>query len=209
VTDPDEDVRRRQAQVLGDGPRIPPMRAAEFSDEAVELTARMIRAASDANRQASVENVPELVRTLLRHPELFRRLTDFSLQLLGNGALPARDRELVILRIGWLCRAPYEWGEHVEIAKRTGITAQEIERITRGSAADGWSDRDRALLQAAEELFTDAMISDSTWSALEAYLDEKQLIELPILVGQYQTVAYFQNSLRLRLQRGNQGLRAR
>src|SRR5262249_2898421 len=130
-------------------------------------------------------------------------------ELLGNGTLPARARELVILRIGWLCRAPYEWGEHVELAKRAGISTEEIERVTRGSASDGWNDPNRALLQAVEELFADAMISDATWAVLAHHFDEKQLIELPILVGQYQTVAYFQNSLRLRLQRGNRGLRAR
>jgi alkylhydroperoxidase family enzyme len=202
-------VRLREVQIVGDGPRIPPMNLEEFSDEALETTTRMIHAASDARRKASLENVPELVRTLLRHPDLFRRLTDFSLQLLGNGTLPARDRELAILRIGWLCRAPYEWGEHVEIAKRAGITTEEIERITRGSASEGWNDHEGALLQAVEELYADAMISDATWSVLAEHFDEKQLIELPVLVGQYQTVAYLQNSLRLRLQRGNQGLRAR
>jgi alkylhydroperoxidase family enzyme len=205
----EEVVRRREAQVLGEGPRIAPLTPEQFSAEAVAITTRMIHATSDANRTASLANVPELVRTLLRHPELFRRMTDFSLELLGNGRLPARARELVILRIGWLCRAPYEWGEHVELARRAGIAAEEIERVTRGSASEGWDERDRALLQAVEELFADAMISDTTWGALAHYLDEKQLIELPILVGQYQTVAYFQNSLRLRLQRGNQGLRAR
>ena len=98
----DEDVRRREAQVLAEGPRIEPMTPEQFSTEAVEITTRLIHATSDANRKASLANVPELVRTLLRHPELFRRMTDFSLELLGNGTLPARDRELVSLRIGWL-----------------------------------------------------------------------------------------------------------
>ena len=59
------------------------------------------------------------------------------------------------------------------------------------------------------ELHGDSMISDATWSALAKRLDERQLIELPIIVGQYQTVAYYQNSLRLRLHTGNLGLKAR
>jgi len=54
-----------------------------------------------------------------------------------------------------------------------------------------------------------AMISDATWLTLTRRLDERQLIELPIIVGQYQTVAYYQNSLRLRLHTGNLGLKAR
>ena len=53
------------------------------------------------------------------------------------------------------------------------------------------------------------MISDATWATLSKNLNEKQLIELPIIIGQYQTVAYYQNSLSLRLHAGNLGLKAR
>ena len=67
----------------------------------------------------------------------------------------------------------------------------------------------QAILRAAEELFADAMISDETWATLSKRLDDRQLIELPILIGQYQAVAYYQNSLRLRLHNGNLGLKAR
>jgi alkylhydroperoxidase family enzyme len=124
-------------------------------------------------------------------------------------ALPGRDREVAVLRIGWLCRAPYEWGEHVLIAKKLGVTSAEIEAITIGSTAPGWSVHDRAILRAVEELYADAMISDATWATLAERYDERQLIELPVLIGQYQAVAYYQNSLRLRLHHNNPGLTAR
>jgi alkylhydroperoxidase family enzyme len=81
--------------------------------------------------------------------------------------------------------------------------------VTRGSTAPGWSDHDRAILRAVEELRADAMISDATWSVLAGDLDDRQLIELVMLIGQYETVAYYQNALRLRLREGNQGLSAR
>jgi alkylhydroperoxidase family enzyme len=158
---------------------------------------------------ARLEKLPEIVLTMLRHPNLFARQTDLGLQLLSQGALSGRDRELAILRTGWICQAPYEWGEHVLIAKSLGITSEEIERITAGSDAPGWSEHDRALLRAAEELHETAMISDLTWQSLAKSLDDRQLIELPVVIGQYQTVAYYQNSLRLRLHDGNAGLKAR
>jgi len=113
------------------------------------------------------------------------------------------------LRTGWLCKAPYEWGEHVKIGKRVGLTREEIERVTGGSTASGWDENDRALLSAIEQLKENAMISDETWAVLKRRLDERQLIELPILVGQYQGLAYLQNALRLRLIAGNPGLSAR
>jgi len=135
--------------------------------------------------------------------------TKIGMQLLGKGALPARERELVVLRIGWLCQAPYEWGEHVHVAKGVGLTSEEIERITLGPKADHWSELDRALLQAVDDLRSNAMIGDETWCTLANHFNDQQLIELPILIGQYQTVAYYQNSLRLRLHEGNAGLEAR
>ncbi|PTU31892.1 hypothetical protein CJD38_04180 [Stenotrophobium rhamnosiphilum] len=111
--------------------------------------------------------------------------------------------------MGWLCQAPYQWGEHVLVAKKVGVTSIEIERITLGHEASGWSELDKAILKATDELYKNAMISDATWTVLAKYLDDQQLIELPIVVGQYQTVAYYQNSLRLRLHDGNSGLNAR
>jgi alkylhydroperoxidase family enzyme len=128
---------------------------------------------------------------------------------LAHGSIGIRDRELLILRNAWLSQAPFEWGEHVRIAKGQGITGVEIQRIIEGSSAPGWSEHDRALLRTVEELHQDAMISDATWTVLARTLDEKQLVELPLLIGQYLTIAYTQNSLRMRLRDGNEGLSAR
>jgi alkylhydroperoxidase family enzyme len=226
-----DDAERREALVLGDGPRIGPLEMDTVTQELSPIIERMIEVnstlqsrergalsalmsghssgAAAAEIAAQVAALPEVVRTMVRHPELFARQLDVGLFLLSQGALERRDRELAILRIGWLCQAPYEWGEHVIVAKKLGIASEEIERITLGSQAPGWSEHERAILRATEELHADAMISDETWTSLLKTLDEKQLIELPILIGQYQTVAYYQNSLRLRLQGGNLGLKAR
>jgi alkylhydroperoxidase family enzyme len=120
-----------------------------------------------------------------------------------------RDRELAILRIAWLSQAPFEWGSHVKIAKRNGITAEEIERVMEGSWAPGWRKQDRAIMRAVEELHFDSMVTDDTWADLQEFYNDKKLIELLILAGQYKTVAYYQNSLRLPLPEGNMGLLAR
>lgn len=225
------DITQRTAAILGDGPRISPIEIDELSDGLQAILSRMAQvnvaidsrdkemvtdliAPDDADRPAAdvatdVRNLPEIVRTMLHHGDLFAVQTDIGIQLLARGALTPRDRELAVLRIGWLCQAPYEWGEHVMVAKKVGISSAEIERITQGSDAAGWTGHERAILRATEELYRDSMISDATWAVLASRLDERQLIELPILVGQYQAVAYYQNSLRLRLHEGNAGLNAR
>jgi alkylhydroperoxidase family enzyme len=157
----------------------------------------------------SAADVPEVIRTLLRHPGLYERVAAVSMQLFGSGVLAPRDRELAILRTAWLWQAPYEWGEHVRVGKRCGLTTEEVERVTQGSSCSGWDEHEQALLRAAEELHANAMISDRTWEVLSRRLDERQLFELTVVVGQFTTVAYFQNSLRLRLASDNIGLRAR
>ena len=133
--------------------------------------------------------------TLAHHPRLLTRWSAFGGVLLYGGALPARERELLILRTGYLCRAPYEWGQHVAIGRAAGLTDEEIARVAVGPDAPGWSDDEAALLRATDELHADSRIRDATWTALAASWDTQQLIEVCMVVGQYHLVAMTLNSL--------------
>ena len=117
--------------------------------------------------------------------------------------------ELLILRVAWLAKSPYEWGEHVKISQRYGVTKEEIARVQQGSVAPGWSEHDAAILRGVEELLGDQCISDATWAELAQSWDEAQLIEFPMMVGQYIATALVQNALRVRLSDGRKGLRER
>ena len=141
--------------------------------------------------------------TLVRSPDLFRRWIPFGGKLL-DGTLPARDRELLILRTAWNCRAQYEWGHHSVLGARAGLTRQEINRIVAPSL-EGWEPFDTALLRAADELHTDACISDPTWAELASRYEVEQLIEVPMLVGHYHLVAMTLNSLGVQLDEGLHG----
>ncbi len=136
-----------------------------------------------------------IFRTLAHHPKLMKRWLVFGNHILAKSTLAPRERELVILRIAWLCRCGYEWGQHVVIARNSGLSDEEIERITTGPDADGWSDLERLLLRATDELHADAFISDATWSGLSAHLSTEQLIDLVFTVGQYNLVSMALNSL--------------
>jgi 4-carboxymuconolactone decarboxylase len=142
--------------------------------------------------------------TLVRHPGLFRRWLPFGGKLLV-GKLPARDRELLILRTAELCHAEYEWGQHRLIGLSAGLTEPEIDRVREGADAQGWDDFDAALLRAAEELHADFCISDATWETLASRYDERQLIEVPMVVGHYHMVAFTLNSLGVELEPGVAG----
>jgi alkylhydroperoxidase family enzyme len=143
--------------------------------------------------------------TLVRYPGLYRRWMPFAGKLLA-GKLPARDRELLILRSAWRCASSYEWGQHVRLAKQTGISNEEIARIATGPDAPGWEPLDRALLSAVDELHDDACVTDATWATLASRYDERQMIELPMLVGQYHMLAFALNSLGVQREPGVPGL---
>ncbi len=204
-TDAGFDIDAREAQVLGPPQRIAPL-APEDLDEDARALVIAIRASAGADPR---ESIPPVFATMLKHPGLYRCTMEIGIQLLGKGELNPQERELAVLRVAWLCRAPYEWGQHVEIAKRVGVTAETIERVTQGSSAAGWSEHEAAIVRGVEELLGDQMISDDTWNVLSRTWTERQLLEFPTLVGQYVSVAYSQNALRIRLNPGNRGLRHR
>lgn len=145
--------------------------------------------------------------TLANSPEFFAGFMGLGVAATISSALPDRLRELAILRTGWLCGAPYQWGEHVH-STRALFSSEEIARVREGSQADGWSEAERAVLRAAEDLRAQAMISDETWAMLARHLNPQQLIELPLVVGHYTMTAYLQNSLRTPLNPHNPGLTA-
>lgn len=135
-----------------------------------------------------------IFRTLAHHPGLMKRWLVFGNHVLGKSTLAPREREIVILRIGWLCGSGYEWGQHVVIGKAVGLGDDDVLRIAEGPDAEGWSPLERTLLRATDELHADAFISDATWTALAEHYDTQQLMDLVFAVGQYQLVSMALNS---------------
>jgi len=166
-------------------PRVPPVGDDDLDDQQRELLGTVTVPGAVA---------VNIFATLVRNPGLFRHWLPFGGKLLA-GRIPARDRELLILRTGWHCRAAYEWGQHARIALDSGVTEGEIERVVAGPDAPGWDPFDATLLRAADELHRGACITDATWAQLAARYDERQLVELPMLVGHYHMVAFALNSL--------------
>src|SRR3954454_11437198 len=138
---------------------------------------------------------PNVFTTLARHRRLFRAWLRFAGRLMPRGSLPRADTELVILRVSVNCGCDYEWGHHVRLGKRAGLSDEEIERVGAGPDAEGWSDHDRALLRAVDELHRDRVIGEETWGALRGRYDERELIELCLLAGHYEMLAGTLNSI--------------
>lgn len=143
--------------------------------------------------------VPDLFTVLHRNPRLFWAWLLFASRLMPFGRLPAAMREKIILRTAWNCRSRYEWGQHVDIALRAGVSDADILRVASGHAA--FTDPvEQALMRACDELCRDRCMSEATWAVLAGHHDEKRLIEIMLLVGHYEMVAGFLNSTGLVLE---------
>jgi alkylhydroperoxidase family enzyme len=171
--------------------RVAPVAPEDRSEETAELLQNLKFSADGPD--------PNIFSTLAHHPRLLKRWSAFGSTLLYRSEITARERELLILRTAWHCKAHYEWSYHVPLGLRLGLTEADIARLTEGPAAEGWTPTDAALLQAADELHHDAVISDATWEVLAAHYSPAQLVEIPMVVGQYHLVAFTLNSLGVQL----------
>ena len=179
-------------------PRIAPLEPFAFGAEMREIV-------ENQGGIGSGESL-NIIRTLARHPKLLKRWLVFANHVLFKSTLPPREREMIILRIGWRCRSGYEWGQHEIIAREAGLSDEEIRRVAQGPEAPGWSPFERVLLRAVDELRDDAFVSEETWGALAQRYSTEQLMDLVFAVGQYNLVSMVLNSFGVQLDPGVNGL---
>jgi 4-carboxymuconolactone decarboxylase len=175
-----------------DTPRIPPLTQAEWTGE--QRTAL----------EPYTRNGPPLniFATLAHNPDAFKAFLAWGGYVLRRSDLSPRQRELLILRIGHLCDSKYEWTQHSRLAKQAGMTDEEIERIRIGRHAPAWTDQERVLLRAADDLHKDHFVSDDTWVAMRSFLNDRQCMDVVFIVGHYTQVCMILNSFGIQVEGG-------
>jgi 4-carboxymuconolactone decarboxylase len=176
-------------------PRIEPVKKETWTAEQRTLLEPMEKAGRLYN----------VFSTMGNHVALATAWMTFATHVLRRNSLPPRDREILILRIGWLCQSEYEWAQHVRIGNTEGLTDDDIRRISAGPDGPGLGDHDRLLLKAVDELHADAFISDTTWNTLAKSYDTRQMMDLVFTVGQYNLVSMALNSFGVQLDEGLEG----
>lgn len=136
-----------------------------------------------------------IFRTLAHQPVLLKRFNALGGAFLAHGLVPARERELVILRVGWNCRSVYEFGQHTLMGREAGLTDAEIGALASTRAGGPWSADDEALIALADEICADDCASDATFAALRKRWSNAELVELVALVGFYRMVSSLLNTL--------------
>lgn len=174
-------------------PRFAPLGDAELGDDIRARFASLFEGGPPRN----------IYRTLLREPDAFQRFAAWGSYILSaQNSLPPRQREIVILRTGYVCRSGYEFAQHKRIGLSVGLSETEVDRIKAGPEAAGWSRADSLLIYAADELHRDQFIGDALWSELRRHFTDKQLMDLVFTAAQYTQVAMILNSFGVQLEQG-------
>jgi len=172
-------------------PRFAPLSDAELTPEQAEALEPM--------RPGPVLNI---FRTLARAPKALSRFNAWGGYVLSRrNDLPAREREIVILRTGYLCKSGYEFTQHTRIGLQSGLTEEEIAAIKAGADA-GWSAADAALIRATDELHADQFIGEATWAELGRHFSDKQRMDVVFTCGQYTQVSMILNTFGVQLDAG-------
>ncbi len=176
-------------------PRITPLSEEDLSEEQAELIApTLARGGTPAT----------VIMTLMHHMPLFTNLNVLGRHIMSGSSLTPRQREILIMRVGWNTQCEYQWGQHVLMSQSAGLSAEDHERIKQGPGA-GWDELESALLTAVDELVADTMIGDATWAVLGQHLATEQLIDMIFTVGHYNMVAMSLNAIGVQREAGIPG----
>ena len=187
---PRADLTARSTPVQLETPRLDPIPMNDWTDEVRQLL----------DPTGSGRPTLNLYATLARHPRFYVPRAVQSRYIRTGSTLPGRVREMLILRIGWLCGAEYEWAQHVRVGRAEGMTEEDFRRIAVGPDAVGWDPFEATLLRAVDELHRDDTVSNATWAALAARYDDRELIDVVITVAGYRMVSTALNALGVQLE---------
>jgi alkylhydroperoxidase family enzyme len=179
--------------------RLPPLPADQWDEAVQRALAPMLPA--DGPRDAN-----NALATFAHHPALAKAFLRFNVHLLYSSTLPARIRELAILRVAHRRECAYEWSHHLSMAKDEGITDDEIAavRCDAGEGAGDFDEFDRAVIAGVDELDEKSQLSDQTWAALGKRLNDQQRMDFVFTVGCYTLLAMAFNTFGIQLEHADQ-----
>jgi len=143
--------------------------------------------------------VLNIFRALSHSPEALRRFMKFGSYFLSQGKLDPNLRELAILRAGYLCRAPYEFSQHIAFGRRAGLSDEQVRGVAQPDASL-FDAKQLAVLAYAGELTSDSRVSDATYAAVAAFLNAEEIVELTMVTGFYNMVSRTLNALEVELE---------
>jgi len=142
------------------------------------------------NIQKAIGHTPKITRDFIR----------FANSVLYKAALPAKLRELAILRVAALTDANYEWTQHVRVALQTGVPQKQIDAIHQWKNSAEFNNMERAVLQYTDEETQNICVSDKSFATMKNMLSEQEIIELTITIGCYNMISRILETLQVELE---------
>lgn len=143
-------------------------------------------------------------RTFARNPKLNEARTPRAGFVNRLSPLSPHHREMLILRIGWDCQSEYEWAQHVGSVGRARDHGVDPVQVAQGPGRAGTDPFEAAILTAADELYGDAAVSDTTWKALAARFDTASLMSAVFTAASYRATSVALNAFGVQLEPGNE-----
>jgi AhpD family alkylhydroperoxidase len=143
--------------------------------------------------------ISPLYQVLLNSPVLAEGWEAMLTAVRNRSSVPARLRELVILRIATLNNAPYEFEAHVSHAEKAGLSSQQIEALRESftEAPACFDAVEAAVLRLTDAMTRDIHVPDAVYGDVARLFDERSLIELVGTVAAYNMVSRFLAALRI------------
>jgi 4-carboxymuconolactone decarboxylase len=178
-----------------DPPRVPQITRAEWTDAVRDVFAVF---EGRSARENGSEN--PVIKTFAQHPTLAKPFLTFNRHLLTTSTVPVRLRQLAILRVAWTRSARYMWASHMRLSLQLGLTPQDFEAVRLGPDAPGFSEAERAVLRAVEQLRDRSDLDDAAWNALGEHFDRHQMMDFLFTIGTYLLLALAFNAMRIELE---------
>jgi alkylhydroperoxidase family enzyme len=123
----------------------------------------------------------------------------------GACVLDGALRELAILWVARLNRAPYEFAQHAPVARREGLSEQKIEALDGWERSDAFTPRERAVLAYTQAMTRDVQVPAATFDALRAWFSDREIVELTATIAAYNMVSRFLEALGVDAEPGGAG----
>jgi alkylhydroperoxidase family enzyme len=165
--------------------RLRQVSKAEASPEIRELYKQFFGERDPVTEPGTATGTPgDYWTTFALVPDLLFQARDCLMALMRPGrALEPRLRELAILRTGIVGDSRFEYSQHLKVARMVGIAEDKLAAIKNWTTSDRFSDAERAVMAATDELVGRNLVEDETFAALKQHLNDAQVLELFYVIG--------------------------
>ena len=156
-------------------------------------------AAQEAQIQAERGRISPLYQVLLNSPPIAHGWEQMLSAVRNRNSLPAGLRELVILRVAVLNRAPYEFDAHVPHALNAGVTQTVIDGLRAVPLAADLPlvPAERVALRLCDAMTRDIEVPDALYAEVQQHFGAQGQIDLVATIAAYNMVSRFLVALQI------------